>query len=714
MKKVININFHGRVIPIEESAYELLKNYTESLKSYFAHEDGRDEIINDIENRIAELFSEALKKGSPCVTDANVEMIIKSIGRPEDFEQEEASTTSGSSSSVTSDKQTFYQAPRGSVFRNANDKVLGGVCSGLAHYFKMDPSIIRILFAVLAFGAFGTGLLIYIILWLVLPAAYLQPNTRKRLYRNPDNKVLGGVASGLAAYFNVSLTIPRLIFVLPLIIAAFNSIFEGYFFGSIIFGGFGGTFFLAYLILWIVIPEAKSPSEKLEMRGEKVDLESIRKGVKNELNDLKGRAKDMGDEFSAKVKDWGNEVKAMGEDISNAGSNIVSNVSPVRKSAGLRIIEVIGGLFKIFFIFIAVVILFALVSVLIALVFTGGGPVYELKPYIINDLRAQFLLYASIILLFVVPIIGLVIWIIRRITNRRSGSRYLGWTFGGLWTIGFVCAVFLAAQISRNFRKTVSIEEDVTMMNPSTDRLLVDIIPAEGKFYNISVFDEQDEMEFPKITADEDSLLINTVRVVVTKSPDTAYHVYLSKQARAATVTEAESNAGKINFPIKQQDSILLLPTGFVIDKATQFRNQRVVVYIEVPVGKKIYISEKTQRYDWFSVKASNSRRSRGIVIESDNDDFNGFDLLSQEWYIMTDRGPELVNKSKSRDDGNTTIDSSKTDRSKQDNALDEPAAPDEPQALRKTEALAVPDKPNRLSGIRLAPVISVLDVIRL
>src|SRR6476661_1533643 len=91
MKKVININFQGRVIPIEESAYDILKQYIESLRRFFANEDGRDEIINDIEGRIAELFGETLKKGSTCITDEDVNAIINSMGRPEDFETEEAS-----------------------------------------------------------------------------------------------------------------------------------------------------------------------------------------------------------------------------------------------------------------------------------------------------------------------------------------------------------------------------------------------------------------------------------------------------------------------------------------------------------------------------------------------------------------------------------------------------------------------------------------------
>src|SRR5947207_14259851 len=90
MKKVINIKFQGRVIPIEETSYDILKQYVESLRRFFANEEGRDEIINDIEGRIAELFGETLKKGSTCITDEDVNAIINSMGRPEDFETEEA------------------------------------------------------------------------------------------------------------------------------------------------------------------------------------------------------------------------------------------------------------------------------------------------------------------------------------------------------------------------------------------------------------------------------------------------------------------------------------------------------------------------------------------------------------------------------------------------------------------------------------------------
>jgi hypothetical protein len=126
MKKVININFQGRVVPIEESAYDILKQYVESLRRFFANEEGRDEIINDIEDRIAELFTETLKKGSSCITDEEVNVIIASIGRPEDFEAEEASVKSQLSGEST--QQDQYQSAgaetqRGRLYRDETDKI---------------------------------------------------------------------------------------------------------------------------------------------------------------------------------------------------------------------------------------------------------------------------------------------------------------------------------------------------------------------------------------------------------------------------------------------------------------------------------------------------------------------------------------------------------------------------------------------------------------
>src|SRR5438477_2618025 len=203
MKKIININLSGRVIPIEDSAYEKLQGYIESLRRYFSNEEGRDEIINDIESRIAELMSEKVRKGANNITDADVDEIISSMGRPEDFDAEDAAATTGTTQGTAQDFSYTEKRTRRRLYRDSSDKFIGGVCSGIANYLNTDPAIVRILFAIVTFGGFGLGFLIYILLWMILPTKDLDNYSGKRLYRNPEDRVIGGVAGGLAAYFNM-------------------------------------------------------------------------------------------------------------------------------------------------------------------------------------------------------------------------------------------------------------------------------------------------------------------------------------------------------------------------------------------------------------------------------------------------------------------------------------------------------------------------------
>src|SRR5438045_5220559 len=198
MKKVININFQGRVVPIEETSYDLLKQYTDSLRIYFANEEGRDEIINDIESRISELFQERIKNGATCITDDDVNGIINNIGRPQDLADADAANESTYTKAQQSEgayQQTAFVTGK-KLYRDANNRVLGGVCSGIAAYFNIEPIIVRLVFI---FS--GVGFLAYLLLWaFVLSSDSLQNDVRKRLYRNPDNKIISGVFSGIAIY----------------------------------------------------------------------------------------------------------------------------------------------------------------------------------------------------------------------------------------------------------------------------------------------------------------------------------------------------------------------------------------------------------------------------------------------------------------------------------------------------------------------------------
>ena len=154
MKKVININFQGRILPIEEASYETLKQYIESLRQYFDAEEGRDEIINDIECRIAELCDDRLKKGAVCITEDDMRLIIESIGRPADFEAQDGFEASASASSSNANQEQFSDNgndPQRRLYRDEKNKVIGGVCAGIANYLKLDPLLVRVLW-VLLFG----------------------------------------------------------------------------------------------------------------------------------------------------------------------------------------------------------------------------------------------------------------------------------------------------------------------------------------------------------------------------------------------------------------------------------------------------------------------------------------------------------------------------------------------------------------------------------
>ena len=254
MKKVIQVNLSGRAISIEESAYEQLQQYLQELRQYFAGEESKEEILNDIEGRISELFEEKLQRGTVNISAADLEEVIASIGRPADFSE----TTETEAHTRVS--ETHRQPKR--LYRDSDDKILGGVCSGMASYFGIDPTVVLLLFAIVTLGGFGTGFLIYLALWILLPKASLQGQTPRRLYRNADDRMLGGVASGLAAYFHVPVRNVRLIFAAPILINMLLSLldlFNDSFFVSIGFGSLTGTFVLAYIILWIILPEALTP-----------------------------------------------------------------------------------------------------------------------------------------------------------------------------------------------------------------------------------------------------------------------------------------------------------------------------------------------------------------------------------------------------------------------------------------------------------------------
>ena len=265
MKKTLNINIGSRVFNIDEDAYDLLSKYLESIKTYFKKIEIDEDIFEDIENRISEKFnSKSESRQSLNLND--VDSIIEQMGTLDDFK--EAYDDFEINEPKKQSQESSKKENKKRIYRNSSDKVIAGVASGLANYFGLDPIIFRLIFIASLFTGFG--FIAYLIFWIGIPENESgRINENKRLYRDGDNKILGGIASGLANYFGVDPAIIRILFIVSLFI-----------------GGFG---LLAYLILWISIPEAKTVGEKMNMKGYTLTLENIEKFIKEKLPQNDGK-----------------------------------------------------------------------------------------------------------------------------------------------------------------------------------------------------------------------------------------------------------------------------------------------------------------------------------------------------------------------------------------------------------------------------------------
>lgn len=622
MKKIININLSGRVVPIEDSAYERLQAYIESLRRYFANEDGKDEIINDIESRIAELMSEKIRLGSSAITDADINEIISSMGTVEDFEAAEkedatAGTTFASSSqqSQGSTSYTYSKKQRGRLYRDSNDKIIGGVCSGIASYINVDPSIVRLLFAIISFGG-GFGFLAYIILWIVLPPKDLDGYSGKRLYRNPDDKVIGGVAGGLAAYFNTKASTIRLIFAAPLLLSILIGVLNGFrwhydidFALNIGFGSLTGTFILTYIVLWIVLPEATSDYQKMEMRGETVDVNRIRQNVKEGMENMKTR-----------MKDWGKDVKQSAQNFSEKGKAFAAEAGDAVRRNRVGFGHVIGVIFKAFLLFIAGSIAFGLFIAFIALIF-GGVAWWPVNNYLWTSKWQQMYAWGTLIFFIGVPLIGFIIWVIRRVIRVRSRNNYLGWTFAGLWLIGWVAAVLFASSMTKDFSEYRHDDTAITVNQPANGRMIV--LVSQPELENNGRFWWGDE-ESRGWDLSADTLKLSTVRFDVKASPDAAYHVNLKKYSYGNSEDDAMERAKDIQYSIISKDSMLDLGSGYTVSKDKKFRLQQVEIEILIPAGKKIRFDESVkEKLNPVNFRIKKYYRRKRVVNIEINDDRN-------------------------------------------------------------------------------------------
>ena len=253
MNKTFTINIGYSIFNIEEGAYEVLNRYLKSIKTYFSKIDNDSEIIKDFELRIAENFSSKISSSKQCINLDDVKEMIEIMGSLDDFKEIYNDMEKDSSKEEKKSNK---------LFRDSSNRIIAGVCSGIAEYFKIDPIIIRIIF----FIAVPLNLILYVILWIGIPSKDFDPNLRKILFRDKENGIFGGVAKGLSNYLKLDVNIIRVVFVV-----------------SLFFGGAGLMF---YLLLWFFTKEAKTIGQKMNMSGFNVNLSNLEDFIKKKTGNL--------------------------------------------------------------------------------------------------------------------------------------------------------------------------------------------------------------------------------------------------------------------------------------------------------------------------------------------------------------------------------------------------------------------------------------------
>ncbi|MBO9615192.1 MAG: PspC domain-containing protein [Dyadobacter sp.] len=582
MKKTISINIGGIIFHIEEDGYEKLKGYLASIQKYFSSFADSKEILSDIEGRIAERFLNKQKvENKQVISLSDVDELIAAMGTVADFEAIEqaedilADPLETASAQSSAPKQGAYTsapnppktepakpgAPR-KLYRDLRRKLLGGVAAGLAHYFTIDAIWVRLafLFAVVGLPA-GSGMLdmnaeeifgpisgfsvlVYIAMWVAFPGSVtLEEDAHiKKFYRDPDRKVVGGVAAGVASYFGVDLGVVRFLWVLSILLF--------------------GTGFLIYIVLWVIAPNANTLTEKMEMQGEPITLSNIESNIKQSLN-----LEERGGEEHIVTKILLLPFRAIGLVFSALGK-LLRGLGPV--------VRVLIGAFLIGMS--ALGLLGIVIAAGVALGLTSAGVFDDLPVPILIFQELPEILILSGILVAAIPLVTFLLLGLTLISNKRivGGSVWL--TMLGLWIVGVVGATIGGVNYQRNFAKRGEVTETTYYAVPR-GTLTLD--------YNY-LYDEEN------IDVD--------VRLIGSNSGD-SIRLEKTLRARGRSREDAQKNALEIKYSPQFRDSVFVLTEGPALSSRSRFRDQEIDLTVGIPYNKPFAMKRDFyhQLNDWES-----------------------------------------------------------------------------------------------------------------
>lgn len=496
MKKTLTVNISGIVFHIDEDAYNVLNDYLQSIRKNFSRTEGGEEIASDIEGRIAEMLEERIGDNRQVITIDDIEEVINVIGQPSEFGEEFAEEDSGKTSYSDRNAKRLYRDPEHSV--------LGGVCGGMGAYFRTDPVWFRIAFILLCIPGIGTPLLVYV-------------------------------------------------------------------------------------VLWIVLPEASTAAERLEMKGEKVNISNIEKSIREEINGLKNKFNEFARDAKRSYKKKSSAQKSNIEGVGNA----------LAKVAELFV--------KVILIFTGIILFVLGISFLVAIVavlFGFGQDIFiidselvfislpAIANFFLGSVGNSLLFKPAFILLITIPFL-LILYAGVKLVFGLNRTRFIGITALNIWLLALIITGFYSFKVFRSFSHTGVHQEIVNIEVPVNNQIKLELQENEefNKYYRYEEYFEVDEANMI-ITNDADDFFYGIPQLEIVKSNSQKIELEFFYRARGKSSERAEDRAERTSFKYVVEGDKIVFDQFFKLADHEVWREQEVDIVVKLPVGCKVDVSE--------------------------------------------------------------------------------------------------------------------------
>jgi phage shock protein PspC (stress-responsive transcriptional regulator) len=381
--------------------------------------------------------------------------------------------------------------------------------------------------------------------------------TGKRLFRDPDDAIVGGVCAGIAAYFGIQDPVwVRLAFVL-----------------FTLSGGFGIPL---YLILWAIVPQAATAGDRLAMRGEPINVSNIGRIIEEEIEKITNKVSEFGEEISGKKKAYSS--------ANEFGRNALAQGISVIGEAAKAVLVILAQLWRPALILIAIVFGALFLAGWVAAV-VGLFQGFTLLNYLGPELKA-LAIAGAFNLLFVVglPLVAVVLVIARLLFGARLSRP---WSIGMFlfWLLNISSLSLIAANMARDFTQEAGIAQTVALQPPPSDtlRLALSGHPFEKKVWlNLG-----DDLRFT-----ERQMILRNVRLDISRAADAETQLSRHAKARGKTVGAASDNAAAISYAAQWAEGTLTLADHTVLEQGDAFRGQRIRLELLARQGQVIFIDK--------------------------------------------------------------------------------------------------------------------------